>query len=84
MAQKIETPPGCGPIQEIDKAELRRIMAAVNARMGVVPDPTATAEQARAMMRAEGIRPEENAFSRELIKMRDEKIGPISGEDKEE
>lgn len=53
-----------------DKDEVRRLVAEVNARMGFVPDPTATVEKVRAMMQAEGIRPEDNAFTTELLRMR--------------
>lgn len=53
-----------------DKDETRRLVAEVNARMGFVPDPTATVEKVRAMMAAEGIRPEDNAFTTELMRMR--------------
>jgi hypothetical protein len=51
----------------IDPDEVRRIIAATNERMGFVPDPTATAEQAQAMMRALGIRPEDNILSSLII-----------------
>ncbi len=55
-----------------DKDALRRLLDAVHAEMGFVPDPGATAEKARALMLAQGIRPEDNEFSRDLIRMRDE------------
>lgn len=53
-----------------DKDEMRRLVAEVNARMGFVPDLTATVEKVRAMMQAEGVRPEDNAFATELTQMR--------------
>ncbi len=53
-----------------DKAEVRRLVAETNERMGFVPDPTATVEKVRAMMAAEGIRPEDNVFITELMRMR--------------
>lgn len=53
-----------------NKDEIRQLVAEVNERMGFVPDPTATAQKAREMMLADGIRPEENAFSAELMRMR--------------
>jgi hypothetical protein len=53
-----------------DKRALREVMAELNARMGFTPDPGATPEKVRAMMQADGIRPEENVFSREIIRMR--------------
>lgn len=53
-----------------DKEVLRRVMDEVNQQLGIVHDPTITAEQVRALMLADGIRPEDNAFSREIIRMR--------------
>lgn len=55
-----------------DKNELRRLMAEQNRLMGILPDPTATAEKAQAMSLALGIRPEENLLSRGIVEMRDE------------
>ncbi len=52
-----------------DKDEIRRAIAEVNARMEFVPDPAATVEKVRAMMQAEGIHPEDNAFTAELMRM---------------
>ena len=53
-----------------DKHALQQAMARLNARLGFVPDPDATPEKVRAMMRADGVRPEENTFSREILRMR--------------
>lgn len=53
-----------------DKDEIRKLVAEVNARMGFVPDPTATPQKAREMMMADGIRPEDNPFTTELMRMR--------------
>ena len=39
----------------------------VNARAGIVDDPSATAEKAQQMMRDLGIHPEDNLFSRGII-----------------
>ena len=39
-------------------------------RKGFVPDPDATIEKLREMLLAEGVRPEENALTRELLQMR--------------
>ena len=55
-----------------DKSLLIRILEEQDARTGFVFDPTATPQKAREMMIADGIRPEENAFSREIMKMREE------------
>jgi hypothetical protein len=58
------------PIRFANKEELRRLMEELNERMGFVPDPDATPQKARELMLADGIRPEDNAFSREIIRMR--------------
>jgi hypothetical protein len=55
----------------IDKHWLREKLAEMDARSGFVIDPTVTVQQVREMMLADGIRPEENVFSREIIRMRD-------------
>lgn len=54
----------------IDKAWLRRKFAEMDARSGFVVDPAMTAQKVREMMLADGVKPEDNAFSREIIKMR--------------
>jgi hypothetical protein len=54
----------------IDPEMIRRVVAETNARMGFVPDPTATAEKAREMALACGVRPEENLGSRGIIEER--------------
>ncbi len=58
------------PVRFADKEELNRLMDEIEQRMGFVPDPDATIEKLREMLRAEGIRPEDNVFSREIIRMR--------------
>jgi hypothetical protein len=66
---------GTGPeLQTLiaDKAALRKMLEAQNQRMGFVPDPTVTVERLHAMMLADGVRPEENFGSREIIRMREE------------
>ncbi len=55
-----------------DKALLRKIVEEQNARIGLEYDPTATAEEARALILAEGVRPEDNVFSCGIIAARDE------------
>lgn len=57
----------------MDQAKARRLADALNRRMGVVIDPTATAEKAQERMLAHGIRPEDNEFSREIIRLRNQK-----------
>lgn len=59
----------------LDKTEIQRIVAEQNAKSGFVPDPTATAERAQALvgadLRARGLKPEDNVFSRGIITARD-------------
>jgi hypothetical protein len=55
-----------------DKTALIRILEEQDARTGFVLDPTATAQKARQMMLRDGVRPEQNEFSREIIRIRDE------------
>jgi hypothetical protein len=56
----------------VDKKLIQKIVAEQNERMGFVPDPTATAEKAREMMQALGIRPEDNLGSTGIIAAREE------------
>jgi len=58
------------PVRLVDKEELNRLMDEMEKRKGFVPDPDATIEKLREMLLAEGVRPEDNAFSREIIRMR--------------
>jgi len=53
-----------------DKDELNRLMDELEVQIGFVPDPDATPEKVRQLMLADGIRPEENAFSREIVRLR--------------
>ena len=55
-----------------DKQAIQRIVEEQNARMGFVPDPTATPEKVREMMRALGIRAEDNMASCGIIAAREE------------
>ena len=55
-----------------DKQAIRDAVAQVNADMGFVPDPTATPQKVRELMRALGIRAEDNIFSCGVIAARDE------------
>jgi len=57
----------------LDKRALQKVVADVDERMGFIPDPTATAEKAQAMMLALGIRPEDRFLSSEIIRMRHER-----------
>jgi hypothetical protein len=58
------------PVRLANKEELNRLMDEIEQRRGFVPDPAATIEKLREMLRAEGVRPEDNTFSREIIRMR--------------
>lgn len=69
----VQTRPAVRPLL-VDKDELRLVVREQYAKLGITPDPTATAERARAMMLADGIRPDDNVFSRGIIAMREEKI----------
>lgn len=53
-----------------DPEALRQIVEEVYEEIGILHDPTATAEQSRALIRAEGVRPEDNFISREMIRLR--------------
>jgi hypothetical protein len=72
MANLAQNQPGC---KLLDKRMLQEYVAALDERMGFVYDPTVTAEQAKAMMLAHGIRPEDNILTTELIRMRHEYKG---------
>jgi hypothetical protein len=58
------------PVRYADKAELNRLMDERDERTGFVADPDATIEKLREMLLAEGVRPEDNALTRELLQMR--------------
>ncbi len=55
-----------------DKEALRRILEEQDRKTGFVPDPAMTPQKVREMMLADGIRPEDNEFSHEIIRMREE------------
>ena len=55
-----------------DKPRLRAIAAKAFAEMGIPETPPVPAEQLRDRMEADGIRPEENLFSRGVLEMRKE------------
>ena len=56
----------------IDKDVVRKIVDGQNAKIGFVPDPTATPERAQQLILALGIKPEDNLFSCGIIAARDE------------
>ena len=53
-----------------DKAALRKLAREVNERAGICGPPEITAEELQARIIREGVRPEDNAASRELLRMR--------------
>lgn len=55
-----------------DKKQLLRILEEQDKLTGFVADPDATAEKAQQMMLADGVRPEDNIGSREIMRMREE------------
>jgi hypothetical protein len=55
-----------------DKKHIQEMVAEQNRIMGFVIDPTAMAERAQEMILADGVRPEDNAFSRGIIEAREE------------
>jgi hypothetical protein len=67
MATKTPTDVTTGTI---DKQWLRDRMAELNRRQGFAVDPTVTVKQVREMMLSDGIHPEDNEFSREIIRTR--------------
>jgi hypothetical protein len=54
-----------------DKALLRKILEAQDLENGFVRDPTATPQRGRELMIAHGVRPEDNVFTCELLRMRE-------------
>jgi hypothetical protein len=54
----------------LDKAEIRRYLNEHGITTYLWEDPTATAQKACELMRASGIRPEDNEFSRAIIAAR--------------
>lgn len=62
--------PTAGKNTLLDKRALQQTVDEVNRQMGFTRDASTTAEQARTLILADGIRPEDCAFSREIIKMR--------------
>lgn len=71
MANEATGIPSSGKPMVANKAALRQILEAQDKQTGFVPDPTATPQKARELMIAQGIRPEDNAFSCEIRRMRE-------------
>lgn len=53
-----------------DRQALVERMQEIDVHAGVVDDPAMTVEKLREMMRALGVRPEDNGASQELLRMR--------------
>lgn len=62
-------PPEAKPLY-VDRQTILKALEESNAAMGFVPVPGATAQGAREMMAAQGIRAEDNFASREMIALR--------------
>ncbi len=54
----------------VDRRKIQQALAELHADIGFVPDHSATLEEIRARMIAEGVRPEDNSASREMIALR--------------
>lgn len=54
----------------VDRQALRKALAEFHAATGFVPDDTGTIEDLRRQMIAEGVCPEDNGGSREMIALR--------------
>jgi hypothetical protein len=51
-----------------EKEAMRELIDEIDARSGLLGDPTMTAEEFRATLIAAGIRPEKNLMSRDIIR----------------
>jgi hypothetical protein len=58
--------------QVLDKRLLQQSVAALQARLGLSHDPTATGEQAQEMSLRDGVRPEDRVGSSEILRVRHE------------
>ncbi len=56
----------------LDKPLLQKSVAALHARLGLSPDPTATGEQAQEMSLRDGVRPEDRVGLHEILRVRQE------------
>jgi hypothetical protein len=63
-----EQPAAPAIIQPVERRALIELAKEINAKAGIVHDPSATSEKVREMMLAAGIRPEENILSRDIIR----------------
>ncbi len=56
--------------RRLSREELCRLAQEIDARSGIVGEPTMTLSELHESMRAHGVRPEDNAASRDLMRMR--------------
>jgi hypothetical protein len=70
MATQPKTGPIGASVRLADKEALIQMMDELNEQLGVVPDAEATIERLRARLLAEGVRPEQNKLTHELLRMR--------------
>lgn len=73
MSDETTSSPVHGKPMAANKAVLRLILETQDRQNGFIPDPAATPQKARELMIAQGIRPEDNAFSCEIRRMREGK-----------
>ena len=69
MIMSAEKLPEAKPLY-VDRQVILKALAESNAAMGFVPDHTGTIQEIRDRMVANGVRPEDNAASREMIALR--------------
>ena len=55
----------------VNKADIRKILEKQDQATGFILDSSATPQMARALMLAQGVRPEDNSFSCEISRMRE-------------
>lgn len=55
-----------------DKEKIKAAVEELYEALGLIHDPTATAERAREMILADGVKPEDRLFSRGIIEAREE------------
>ena len=71
MNEQVPANPAPGKPMVANKAVLRRILEEQDRQVGFVLNVNATPQEARELMIAQGIRPEDNAFSCEIQRMRE-------------
>lgn len=78
VTRKPDTCRGSDPYGVFDahRLEMIELMRQIDAEAGVPEEPAISVEELREQMVASGIRPEDNLFSREIIRMRYDDSGP--------